>query len=521
MHIDGRKIENNSIIEGDICIIGAGAAGISIALDWLHTSKKVILLEGGGFEYEEQMQDLYKTKTNNGQEYFPIEHSRLHYFGGTTGHWGGYCSPYDDIDFEKRKWVDHSGWPITKKDLDPYYERSVDLFELKCSEFDLEYWKEEKPNLKNLPLDEKVVWSKIWQLSPPTRFGTKYKDDIVNAKNIHLYTYANVVNLEMDNEHSQIRQVTIKNHAGKTHQVKAKYFILACGAIQNSRLLLASNTQSKNGIGNDNDLVGRFFMEHIEMKISELWLEKPLNMNLYLFRESVHSRIKAELAISSEIQRKNEILNGTTYLIPLIYNRRIEDKYERWRNFGIQKKERSTWDKIKNRFLKIKESQETNIDKAYGLFTRIEQAPNPNSRIFIDSEKDALGMPRVDVDWKVSILEKKSLIKIHQIIGQQIGISNLGRIKIMENLLDLNDESWLKSTNGGWHQMGTTRMNNNPKEGVVDSDCKVHSLNNLYIAGSSCFPTGGAANPTFTIVALSLRLSDHIKDVLNKVNPIS
>ena len=135
---------------------------------------------------------------------------------------GWLFSPYDDIDFKKREWVDHSGWPISKKDLDPYYNRSVDLFELKCNEFGLNYWKDENPNLKSLPVDEKVVKSKIWQLSPPTRFGTKYKDDIVNAKNLHLYTYANVTNLIMNNDHSQIQQVTIKNHAGKTHQVKAK-----------------------------------------------------------------------------------------------------------------------------------------------------------------------------------------------------------------------------------------------------------------------------------------------------------
>src|SRR5882762_922857 len=113
MHIDAKALENNTVIEGDLCIIGAGAAGISMALEWINTSYKIILLEGGGFEYEDQMQDLYSGK-NTGQRYFPMKAIRLHYFGGTTGHWAGFCSPFDPIDFEKREWVAHSGWPITK-----------------------------------------------------------------------------------------------------------------------------------------------------------------------------------------------------------------------------------------------------------------------------------------------------------------------------------------------------------------------------------------------------------------------
>src|SRR5580704_19040813 len=129
MHTDGRFLDNNSLIEGDICIVGAGAAGISMALDWNNTPYKVILLEGGGFEYDPEVQDLYRGKTT-GQPYFPLMSSRLHYFGGTTGHWAGFCSPMDPIDFAKRNWVPHSGWPINKGDMDPYYERAQKKLEL-------------------------------------------------------------------------------------------------------------------------------------------------------------------------------------------------------------------------------------------------------------------------------------------------------------------------------------------------------------------------------------------------------
>ena len=273
MHIDARNIENNSLIEGDVCIIGSGAAGISMALEFINTSHKVILLEGGGFEPEAAMQELYATK-QTGQRYFPFKAIRLHYFGGTTNHWSGFCSVFDEIDFEKRDWVPYSGWPIQRKDLDPFYERAHKIIELGPYEYEDTYWLKQQPALKPLPIDKKVVWNKMWQFSPPTRFAKKYKDAIVNAKNIHLYTYANVTDIRSNENVSAIKEVTIKNLAGKSHRVKAKVFVVACCAVQNARLLLASNKQNPKGLGNDNDLVGRFFMEHLEMKSAELWLAK-------------------------------------------------------------------------------------------------------------------------------------------------------------------------------------------------------------------------------------------------------
>ena len=146
MHIDARKIPDHSVIEGDLCIVGAGAGGISLALDWINTPYKVILLESGGFEYDDRVQDFYKGKTT-GQKYYPLKATRLSYFGGTTGHWAGMCSPFDDIDFMKRDWVPDSGWPITRKELDPYYARANEKLKLGPYQYDLAYWQKEVPNL--------------------------------------------------------------------------------------------------------------------------------------------------------------------------------------------------------------------------------------------------------------------------------------------------------------------------------------------------------------------------------------
>ncbi len=509
MHVDASKLPNNSVIEGDICIIGAGAAGISLALEWANTPYKVILLEGGGFQVESDIQDLYRGK-NTGQRYFPLQSARLHYFGGTTGHWAGFCSTYDPIDFKKRDWVPHSGWPIVRTDLDPFYARAQPLLELGPYEYDFSYWKEKEAALTPLPFDENVLWNKVWQFSPPTRFGTKYRGNIVNARNIHLYTYANVTQITTNEAVTQVQQVTVKNLQGKQHTVKARYFVMACCSIQNARLLLASNLQAPKGLGNDHDLVGRYFMEHLEINSADLFLTQAATMRAYRW-ESFVTKMRAELAIHEKKQEELKILNGTCSLWPYMgkepdaFINTFPDRAE------VKVKE---WEANEKAFREGKSVKKPMASfKRYTLFTRMEQAPNPASRITLDSEKDALGMPRASLHWEFTPLEKRSTRKLYELIGQQFGIAGLGRVKLMDWLQDENDTSWPDTTGGGWHHMGTTRMHHNPQEGVVDANCKVHGIANLYIAGASCFTTAGTANPTLTLVALTLRLSDHLKQV--------
>lgn len=293
MHIDARELENNSRIEGDICIVGAGAAGIAIALDWINTPYRVILLEGGGFEYEDRVQELNSGKST-GQKYYPLKSARLRFFGGTTGHWAGMCAPFDPLDFKERDWVPHSGWPIGKEDLDPFYARANQTLQLGPYNYEYAYWKDKAPNMTPLPLDQNVFWTKMWQISR-ARYGRVYQESIVEASNIHLYTHANAVDVVAEENLGSIKEITVKNFTGKTHTVKAKHFILACGTIQNTRLLLASNSQASKGLGNAYDLVGRYFQEHLEVACGELWLARPFPTDLYLWNREIKTH--AEIAI--------------------------------------------------------------------------------------------------------------------------------------------------------------------------------------------------------------------------------
>jgi choline dehydrogenase-like flavoprotein len=507
MHIDARTIENDTLIEGDICIVGAGAAGITLALQFLNTPFKIILLEGGGFEYEPAMQDLYRGK-NAGLPYYSLESARLHYFGGTTGHWAGYCSEYDDIDFKKRDWIPGSGWPVSRSDLDHYYRKASEILELQTSPPDADTMK------SSLDFDSNGIRNKMWYFSPPVRFGKKYRDAIVKAGNITLYTYANVTEIITNENVSAVTEVTVRNVAGKRQRVRAKKFVLACCAIQNARLLLASNKSAKKGLGNDNDLVGRHFMEHLEMNAADLFLPRPVSLDLYRL-QFFYTKVRAELALTEGKQNELKVLNGTVALDPVAATEEKSEGGESADTGSTTEDPAASlkgWEKAEKyyesgKYLKEKFSR----TKQFMFFTRMEQSPNPLSRITLDTERDALGMPRVVLDWKLTALEKRSYRKLIETIGVACGMTGTGRVRLHEWLHDENDVSWPEHLAGGWHHMGTTRMHVNSKEGVVNENCKVHGIDNLYIAGSSCFPTAGSANPTYTIVAMTLRLADHLK----------
>lgn len=508
MLTDARNLDNETIIEGDLCIIGAGAAGISIAMEFLNTNQQVILLEGGGFQYEDRIQELFRGKTT-GQPYYPLMSTRLHYFGGTTGHWGGMCSIFDPLVFRERAWVPHSGWPIDQEVLLPYYKRANSNVDLPGFGYDLPYWQQKDPELKTLPFDKEVFGHKIWRFSPPTRFGEKYRDPILKAPNIHLYTYANAVELLANEEVNSLTSVRVKNYKGKTHIVKAKYFVLACCAIQGARLLLASNKQAAAGLGNEHDLVGRFFMEHMELDLAELHVRKPDLFKLY-FKSAWQMR--AELAPTPGVQEAKQILNGIISFMPLSKEGELPPYIKSWTSNDPRENDR----KIAELHSKVKENRLMRFFKSKKFRSllavmRLEQAPNPLSRVTLDTEKDELGVPRAQLNWAFTSFEKKTLLTLYEILAAQAGKNDIGRLRLKEELRNWSDTAMPASTSGGWHHMGTTRMSSDPRKGVVDANCKLHSMANLYVAGSACFPNGAAVNPTLTIIALSIRLADHLK----------
>lgn len=503
MHVDARTLAPGTLIEGDLCIVGAGAAGISLALEWRAAGRKVILLEGGGFEVEQRMQSLYRGESLD-RPYYPLQSASLHYFGGTTGHWTGFCSPFDPIDFEKREWVPHSGWPFGREHLDPFYARANKVLELGPYEYDAAYWEKHDAEARRLPFEGGTFYPKMWQFSPPTRMGNVYRDPILKAANVHLFTYAKVVEIVPNEAVTAIERLRVKTIEGKEHRVRARHYILACGAIHIARLLLASNSRATRGVGNDRDLVGRYFMEHFEVIAAQVAFATPPPLKLYQLPPAGRTRARAELALSGDAQREHRVLNGTAVFY----------------GGGITGSERSRFTTFSpDAAVNVKTRQALRPPAAYlppthivyRMFTRQEQAPNPESRIVLGAEKDELGMPRANLRWKFTPIDKRSLRVFYELLGREMGRAGLGRVQIMDWLLDGDDDTWPDHLSGGWHHMGTARMHQDPNQGVVDADCRVHGIANLFVAGAAAYPTGGAVNPTLTVVAMALRLSDHVK----------
>jgi choline dehydrogenase-like flavoprotein len=518
VHIDARTLPNASSIEGDLCIVGAGAAGISIALEWIGSPRTVLLLEGGGFAFEAKMQDLYRG-INAGLPYYPLDAARLHYFGGTTGHWAGFCSTLDPLDLEERDWVPDSGWPMARDDLDPFYARAHRVLELGPYEYDAAQWERRDPRLVPLPLDRSVAWTKIWQFSPPTRFGATYRDAIVRAPNVRLFTHANVCELRVNESAAAVDDLRVRTFEGKEHRVRARQYVLACGTIQNARLLLASNARVAAGLGNGHDLVGRYFMEHLEMPSGQLLLTaaRPPSMSMYSF-EFGRTKARGELGLAAEAQRAHQLLNATVSLTPATLDAPPMSTFEQFppdsmSSFrGVARTDSGVSVSTPN---EPPPHAAPALPRLFALLTRQEQAPNRESRVTLTTERDAMGMPRVKLDWRLTALDRRSFRGFYEVLGREMGRRGIGRVRMHDWVMDSESPAWPKSLGGGWHHMGTARMHADPRRGVVDSSCRVHGLANLFVAGAAVYPTAGCANPTLTLVALSLRLSDHLKRALS------
>jgi len=523
MFIDARNMDGKEITS-DICIVGAGAAGITLARALAKNETSVCLLESGGFELEQNTQSLYKGEIA-GVPYYPLETARLRYFGGTTGHWGGACWPLEENEFQQREWVPYSGWPFSRKDLDPFYIQAQAAFGLGPFNYDADYWSKEG-NQPVLPLVDSRVVTRIYQNSaPPTRFGTRYREEIEQAYNISAILYANATDINLDHLNQTVRYVTAKTLGGKSFRVTSRFFVIAAGGLENPRLLLL------NDIGNQNDLVGRFFMDHIGLPPSILLLPKRID-TLFYSRTSINGTdIRAGLGLRPDVLEEERILSS-------------------WLGFRLEPSPESrladSWDTIKSSLHKGEipddfyyhlKTMLRSMRKLYGsmpdsdddtdelvtipIGNQSEQSPNPMSRVTLGDELDELGQRRIRLDWRLTDLDYQSIRRTQEITAAEIGKSNLGRMKILNpeetNVWEDPDHiSELVQPTGAFHHIGTTRMHKNPKYGVVDENCRVHGTKNLYIAGSSVFPTSGYTNPTLTIVAMAYRMADHLGSTLNR-----
>jgi choline dehydrogenase-like flavoprotein len=506
--VDARTLDEHKQIETDLAIIGGGPAGITLARAFAGTGMDVCLLEAGGLEAEPESQALYEGESV-GIDY-PLAASRLRFFGGSSNHWGGYSRPLDPIDFEPRDWVPDSGWPFGMAELEPFYSRACEILEIAPGRFDdTRYWQQETGRTL-LEFATGRMRPQYVHFSPPTRFGQRYRSDLERAGNIRVLLHANVTDIATVETAKAVSHLEIRTLNGLSHRLEAKVYVLATGGLENARLLLLSNKTVAEGLGNQHDLVGRYFMEHPHLSGCGEIVVADLDRLPPIFRERVKVAGRyagAAFNPSEDFLRQRRLLNAT-FMVG------VAGKYHASQP---PKSDPVTWGRhtdmllAARHFLTDVEGPIDPDDSDYlgvwlGIGCACEQAPNPASRVSLSTERDALGLNRIRLDWRLTEQDRRSLVEHAHSLALELGAQGIGRMGM--KLAD--DGRWPESVAGGSHHMGTTRMHEDPRQGVVDRNCRVHGVDNLYVAGSSVFPTSGSANPTLTLVALTLRLADHL-----------
>jgi choline dehydrogenase-like flavoprotein len=490
-------VNRNQDIAADLCIIGAGAAGITLARELSALPLTIAVLESGGLDSDDRTADLSRGETSGVP--YDVGTTRLRYFGGTTNHWGGQCRPLDEIDFEPRTWVPGSGWPFPRSELEPYYARAQAIIRLGPKEYDLPFWQEQYESIKPLTNDERLSTA-VFQVNP-LRFGPEYFEEIAALENVIVYLHANAIEVVLGGGDDWASHVRVATLAGQEFAVSARAFVLASGGIENARLMLASNGQHRNGLGNDADVVGRYFLEHAILPHAAT-LILPESMDGAWFFDGATPRAEngpgpstvfGAITHPDSVVAVEHLLGFSATLLP----------------------ERDDADEPPNRLLAAGDVESLIGDqlppgrhRRYRVLVQAEQVPDPDHRVTLTDEVDALGVPRVHLHWDLTDTARRSIRRGLQLVALRLGPGG-SRMWIAEDVGSADNP-----VVGGSHHMGTTRMHPDPAYGVVDSQCRVHGIANLYVAGSSVFPTGGYANPTLTIVALTLRLADELARTL-------
>lgn len=546
------SIPKNSQINVDICIVGSGAAGIPLALSLANTGLSVLVLEAGFPHEDKRTQALYEGEVADELLHSPPDKYRQRRFGGSTPIWGGRCMPVDAIDLEKRDYLPGSGWPISYQELSAFFPAANAWAEAGEYKYHADEVFDPETQAMFKSFDSPVVLtSSLERFSCPTNFAARYEKRLKLAKDIQVLLGANCTSISLEQDGQTVRELKVATLAGNRFTVSADSFVLATGGIETARLLLASNDVCPSGIGNENDLVGRHYMCHIAGNVGTLQINGPISNVRHGYEISAEGiYCRRRLSLSSDEQRRlgvgnmvarlhfpriadpshhNGVLSAlflARFFISYEYGKRLNDGQQPTLSTYLRHLLNVVSDPVdtfkfaynwltkrtlaQRKFPSVILRNKTN---RFSLEIHSEQIPQADSRITLTESLDELGMPKVKVDWRYLPEDIDSVRRTLDAFAAEFSRTQIGSFSYNPERLE---EDLTRFGAYGGHHIGTTRMGDNPETSVVDRNCKVHSVRNLYIASSAVFPTSSQANPTLTIIALALRLAAHLS--ANKLN---
>lgn len=532
MILDLEELEPGQELAADVAVVGAGAAGIALALELGRRGRSVLLLESGGLDTEGETQDLYEGDIT-GVAYDPLSASRARFLGGTTAMWTGWCKPLDAADLAPRPWLGLEGWPIGHDVLQPWYERAVSVVECGAYRFDRWLWAEIEAPLDDFS-SEGLEYT-FWQKSPPTRFGSRYREDLARSTLVRVVLHANLVDIGIDPERGHVTSLALASLGGHRIAVRASAYVLACGGIENARLLLAACSARPEGLGNEKGQVGRCFMEHPHWDVATIHAPDSYRLLDSYYRRKVGGRPhRIGWSFSAEEQARLGVMNCSAEL-DISYDEQSNQHAisEAWQRLSQGRFSAEAAAEILAQLQNLSEVghswwrkhvRGTYVNKPVDeirLMITLDPLPNPESRVALSRDRDALGLRRTELHWQLSDIDERSIELLATKVATGLTRLGLARVRLHPalgtrgwgtsgNLRGYGIAPELPEMSISWHHMGTTRMSTRADRGVVDADCQVHGVANLFVAGSSVFPTVGNANPTLTIVALAMRLADHL-----------
>ncbi len=515
---DARRVPAGEVVEADLCIVGGGASGIALALEMIGHPWRVVVLESGDLEVRDAAQAL-AAAASEGRHYRDLDASRVRALGGTTHVWGGWARPLEACDFEARDWVPHSGWPFPRAHLDPFYARAHAVWRLGAYDYAPDPARGGAPPAAGGRGG--AVEEVVFRIAP-TRFGAAYAGRLRQAPNVTVLLHASAVELTLHADARTASGVRAATLAGNRFAVAARAVVLAAGGLENPRLLLASGGGRRGGVGNAHDLVGRYFADHLHVPVGVFTPPTLAAARRYQPRRRDGVAVRAGLSPTAAASRRGRLLGcGATLHNAADPHDLLSPGPSRggYRSLGVVARALRRGrlpDGLAGHLGAVVRHADEAVALAYRrlrppaptrmtLGIRAEQAPNPASRVRLDDAVDALGVPRVRLDWRVADRDLASLAAARALFAAALGP---GRVELFP---DDGPGGWRDRIAPGAHHLGGTRMHDDPRSGVVDASCRVHGTANVYVAGSSVFPTGGWAPPTLTIVALAVRLADHLK----------
>lgn len=549
MLIDSSAVATGAVIEADICIIGAGPAGISMAREFIGSSLRVVLLESGKFEADQHVQELGQGAVNS--QYFAanaLALGRKRQFGGTPNDWAyttepsdgrryARCLPPEALDFESHSDEPSLRWPVSFDHLRPYFETAQRVWNGGIFDYEVDAW---ACGLRPIETPNGHLRTRICQHGPNDVFILRYRDELLSADNVDVYLTSTAVALESKENSGEVCNLVVARTDARIFSVVAKTYILACGGVENVQLLLSSDVTRPGERGNRHDNIGRYVTDHPEFRMGYIF---PTDQGvyekiaLYDIRRVGRHMVSGFLTISTEVKRSEKLLNMSVTLSPQRAgfgtgaHRAMESVAA-----SIRRREASPrisadiWSIMRSPFdavayLRNRTAEnyseyrggwsrpDANRDEFRGieLWSAFEQTPQRGNRLSLTSDRDLLGRQKLQFDHCWSKFDRENVRRSMTLFIDQMDAAGLGRVRPWADLEGHARPRFL----GLHHPMGGTRMHVDPLFGAVDQDCLVRGLSNVYVAGSSVFSTGvGYANPTLTLLALAIRLADHLKERL-------